>query len=46
MPIGRGGGGLTAAAGSTTLSTAAPIRVEFARRQMKAIHTAGREEGD
>ena len=32
---------MTAAAGSTTLSTAAPIRVEFARRQMKAIHTAG-----
>jgi hypothetical protein len=44
--MGRGGGGLTAAPGSTTLSTAAPIRVEFVRGQMKAIHTAGREEGD
>jgi hypothetical protein len=37
---------LTAAAGSTTLSMAAPIRVEFARGQMKVIHTAEREEGD
>jgi hypothetical protein len=31
--MGRGGEGLTAAAGSTTLSTAAPIRVEFARNK-------------
>jgi len=42
MPIGRGGGGLTAATGSTTLSTAAPIRVEGVRGRRKAIRTGGR----
>jgi hypothetical protein len=42
IPMWRGGGGLTAVAGSTTLSTAAPIRVECVRGRTKAIRTGGR----
>jgi hypothetical protein len=42
IPMWHGGGGLTAAAGSTTLSTAAPIRVEGVRGRRKAIRTGGR----